>query len=206
MARPRSTVFGIGINDVNVPIRSLRKEYLCWVHILNIVNGPRSKKHPGATLDDNWIFFSNFIKWLHKQPNWSDHEIDPGIKVVGNRFYSPSTCMMVHPTIRRHLAPREQRNKRGLPRGVNRRKDLVSGQPVYSVTGRDPEAGKAVYLGTYDTPQDAHLAWQIERIEHLRACLLLADNIHIVDRLRNEMNRIADDANNGRMTDSNYEN
>ena len=206
MARPRGLVFGIGINDVSLPIRSVRKEYLGWVHMLNIINGPRSKTNGGATLDDRWIRFSNFIEWLHAQENWSEYELDPGIKVVGNRFYSPDTCVMVHPTVRRHLAHREQRGKKGLPRGVHRRKDLVGGRPVYSVTGRDPLAGKAVCLGTYDTPEDAHLAWQIERIEHLRLCLPFANNLYVVERLRNEMDRIADDANNGRLTDSNHEN
>lgn len=204
MARPRGPVFGIGSNDVATPIRLVRKQYLAWIHVLNLVNGPRSKSKPGATIDERWLRFSNFLEWLQNQPNWTEYEIDPGIKLVGNRFYSPDTCLLVHPTIRRHLTVQKQRNGK-LPRGVTRRKDLVDGRPVYSVTGRDFATGKPICLGTYNTPRDAHVAWQIERIEHLRACLPLADNIHTVERLVKEMNRIADDANNGRLTDSDYE-
>ena len=60
------------------------------------------KYYKDVTVCDDWIYFSNFVKWLELQSNYSEFlenidlrwVIDKDIKQPGNRIYSPEFCIL----------------------------------------------------------------------------------------------------------------
>lgn len=200
MGTSRAFLYGIGVNDSTVPIREIQEEYRRWVHILNRCYGTLSKgSNPKPQLDSRWLVLSNFLEWLYSQPNWRDYELHKGIKEAGNVIYSPELCVMVHPTIRRAFSSR-QSNKKNVLHGVTTIKRAIeNGNRAYCAQGRDCN-GKNVFLGTFWTPEEAHRAWQKDKIEHLLECLSLTENEHVVNRVNREIKRIKEDIKHNRIT------
>lgn len=199
--KPRALLYGVGVNDYPEPIRAINDEYHRWVHMINNCHGPLSRKFDKKpVVDPRWLSLSTFIEWLRAQPNWRDYELHKGIKEAGNVVYSPDHCIMVHPTIRRVLRPR-QRAYIGMPHGVTKsRREFGKGQKSYIAQGRSTLTGKNLFLGVFPTPEAAHQAWQRDKIEHLLECLALDSNRYVQSRLRRDIARIRDDIENNRET------
>lgn len=105
----RTLIHGKGINDV--PYRtSLQVNgrtyscpyYLRWVGMLTRCYSPRwLKKHPtyvGTEVCKEWLSLMAFKQWMMTQ-DWKGKQLDKDLLGVGNKIYSPSTCLFVSPQV-----------------------------------------------------------------------------------------------------------
>jgi len=115
-----------------------------------------------ALVSKEWLEFTNFERWMKEQV-WEGLHLDKDILSIGVKMYSESTCCFVPGYINTLLTDRK--NYRGdLPLGVTRKskdKTMINDHKnayvarVCSFTG-----GKRKYLGVFETPMEAHRAWQ----------------------------------------------
>lgn len=172
-------VCGIGVNDADYNVVRYRnyydengkriksKEWECpfyrrWQNMLTRCYSPSSlKKYPTYTdciVCDEWLVFSNFKAWMEKQ-DWEGKHLDKDLLVKGNKQYCPSTCVFIDSKINTFLQMPRRTN--GLPDGVS---NHSAGK--YQVHCNDPFTGKRIYIGLYDSIEDAHLAWQASKRNH----------------------------------------
>lgn len=154
----RKKVFGIGINDYELPVVKNGKtleSYTRWHNVLQRCFGDKWKEkkptYKDCTICEEWLHFSNFKKWYDENGKEGYH-VDKDILVKGNKVYSPETCCCVPPRINAILINRT--NDRGnYPIGVCKKGEHFTG----SVSVGN---GKLIYTGWYDTPQEAFLAYK----------------------------------------------
>lgn len=88
--------------------------------------------------------------------------LDKDILVLGNKIYSPDTCVMI-PNYVNCLLTDTRKSRGSYPLGVSLKKKKKP-------TNRDRyqsychELDKIVYLGYHDSPMEAHRAWQNQKI------------------------------------------
>lgn len=116
-------------------------------------------KHPtyeDVTVCEEWHKLSNFKAWMECQ-DWEGKQLDKDILVVGNKVYSPDTCVFV--TKNTNCFMIECDASRGeYPIGVSFHK--ASGKFQAQIQG----AGKGnKYLGIYNTTEEAHQVWLTEK-------------------------------------------
>jgi len=175
-------VCGVGINDAayNVCVRLVPEDgkqskwtcpyYSIWVHMLQRCYDPKIRKlqpsYTGCFVCNEWHLFSKFRSWMEQQ-DWQGNQLDKDLLVVGNKAYSPETCVFVSCKVNTFIV--DCRAARGeLPIGVNFHK--ATGK--FQACCRSIETGKKEYLGVYLTPEEAHIRWlsfKLEQAEILAA-------------------------------------
>lgn len=165
------SVFGVGYigegqyksidNGKNTP------QYKCWNNML--LRNYDEKKHEqypnykDCTVSAEWHNFQNFAKWYDENfyhVKGQRMHLDKDILVKGNKIYSPDTCVFVPSRINSLFAKRN--SMRGdLPIGVTFLKERNS----YIAACSNNINGKRenLYLGCYDNPFDAHIAYKIAK-------------------------------------------
>jgi len=117
----RKAVYGVGLNDSNYQVQPIieSKQIRCpyyevWRGMLQRCYDPKyQKKQPtyvGCTVCDSWLVFSSFKSWMEQQ-NWVGNQLDKDLLILGNKHYSPDTCMFVPSEVNSLLTDR--RAKRG---------------------------------------------------------------------------------------------
>lgn len=172
-------VCGVGINDIKkaevikylvqvegymteVALKLYSIMYNAW---LNLLNRSYSEKHHqlyptyiGVEVCDEWLLFSNFVKWFTK--NYiGDYQLDKDLLKQNNKQYSPDACRYVPQYVNKVLL--DSGNVRGSMLGVGE-----NGKGFQAQCNQLQGDGtyKRVYLGTYDKPKKAHAAWQAAKI------------------------------------------
>ncbi len=163
MIRVKKLVYGVGINDATMPMRSIVNGkviidpyYSRWSGALSrcYSNGYFLKKpsYKDCTVCDEWLTFSNFKSWMQKQ-DWKDKHLDKDLLIQGNKIYSPSTCLFVSCEIN-NLLINMNKSECALPIGVTFNKL----HKVYQATCSSK--GKTVRLGLYKTAKEAGKAYR----------------------------------------------
>ena len=180
---PRRLVYGVGINDSNyVTQQSVSgRKVICpffqrWKNMLERCYSKKYlDKHPsynGCTVCEEWKRFSIFKVWMEKQ-DWEGKDLDKDTMFIGNKVYSPETCVFIPRRINTILGSRSK--LRGdYPLGVHKRKpgkDMVNDytKPFVSEGFRN---GKRSLLGVFASIKEAHRAWQISKIIAIRFAVL----------------------------------
>lgn len=176
--RPRTrkarTVCGVGINDAQYMVDSdggLCPAYQKWHDILHRCYQPSAKlvrAYAGCSMAPEWLRFSAFRDWLVQQPDWMNRQIDKDVRVAGNRVYGPDVCMMLPGTVNMLFTSSGKPKRNALPAGVN-------------AVGRRYKArlsicGCTLYLGTFDTPEQARQAYILAK--HDYACEHAAEYVN----------------------------
>lgn len=181
----KKLVFGVGLNDADYPVfikedvkGSIKRKqkvvwrckyYLRWTNMLQrCYSSSYQKKYPtyrGSYVCDHWKVFSNFRYWLKAQEVLYESvdklQLDKDVLLDGNKLYSPETCIMVHPTVNKFL--NDHGNSRGVhPIGVS----LVGKR--FRGECSDPFGGSR-YIGLFSTPEDAHVAWRLKKLEYSKS-------------------------------------
>jgi len=162
-------VCGVGINDLDRPVywKENGKYVICPIYKIwksMLVRCYDEKFHHRQTYQDClvapvWLRLSNFEKWISTQ-NWEGKELDKDILFPGNKIYGPDTCVFVTHDVNIFLI--DSAGARGEhPIGVH----------FHKMTGRFQAAcnnpfGKGPYIGLFDNPEDAHLAWKQKKHEY----------------------------------------
>jgi hypothetical protein len=165
--RPRvprnSLVGGVGINDapfVLAPTINGRivkhPAYEVWKQMLvRCFDTNYKAKFPtykDVTCCISWLSLSSFTEWVRDTYKPNSH-LDKDLLIGGNRIYSPKTCLFIPQEINKFLTL-SSKARGSYPLGVN----LHHGR--FQATIR---SGK--HLGTFDTPELAHKAWQKAKLE-----------------------------------------
>ena len=188
MKRP---VAGVGINDVEFSCQPTvsgkqlgHPAYQLWYAMLgrcyanSVIN---NASYAGVTCCSEWLTFSNFLFWYNSN-YYSGYVLDKDLLVRGNKTYSPLTCIFIPSQLNGFLLTCSA--SRGiLPLGTHKNHNKFRSQ--ISLDG-----GKT-YLGDFDTPEEAHKAWQLAKIEQakdLMVRLSISQLQLVIDRLSNDYN------------------
>jgi len=155
------TVYGVGYNDVAFSTSINRKnvwQYKLWHSIL--------ARNPDVLCCDKWLSFANFLEWLNKEVGYKGKPeglvLDKDIIVRGNKIYSPETCgfvpFMVDSVVNEYI-----KSIGDLPIGVTFNKERIKFQAFLKF------CGKNLYLGGYDSPEEAGRIYKTAKETQIRA-------------------------------------
>jgi len=150
----RKLVFGIGTNNAEYNVEGCLY-YRKWYNMLRRCY--RTPQHPayiGVTVCKEWHRFNNFKTWM-KDKEWEGLELDKDLRVVGNKVYSPETCMFVPSELNNLLARL----------GTNNYEQRPSGNWAVHTSIKNKKVG----LGTYKTEAEAMEVVKLHRVERLKS-------------------------------------
>ena len=162
MRKPR---FGVGINDAHYTTQPRVNgailwdpSYSAWSGMIRRAYSPKfhetNQTYSDVTVCKEWHSFSAFRAWWLNNYR-EDYQCDKDLISVGNREYSPDSCIYVPLWLNSFL------NGHGACRG-----DLPIGVSIHKKTGRyqshcrNPITGKQHNLGLFNTPEAAYVAWR----------------------------------------------
>ena len=171
----RKLVHGVGDNDIRLPGND--PIYIIWKSMLGRCYSKKIKHvqptYTGISCCVEWYTLSVFRDWVLSQ-NWEGKQLDKDLLVHGNTEYSPSTCMFVTAQINSIIRIRKNRSV-DLPRGVNR-------------NGKKYQGGfNKTYLGSFDTPEEAHAVYITARNAHIQKIANQQTDSRIRDALLTHM-------------------
>lgn len=190
--RKNKLVYNKGVRDIPSSFNNKHTEAYCkWIDMLGRCYSDkyliRRPSYVGCSVCDDWLVFSNFNAWFNRN-NVIGYHLDKDILVDGNKVYSPDTCCFVPLYINNLFL--EQNSKRGeYPIGVS----FEVSTNKYKAQLSEGKINKN--LGRYDTAEDAHIAWVIEKQNY---CIKIASdaynrkeiNKHVRDAIVNKAMRI----------------
>ena len=161
-------IMGVGIKDITYKVKISRlvgnkniviwrcPYYNRWEKMLKRCYSNNyhlsNPTYKDCTVCEEWLTFSNFRGWMEKQ-QFEGMELDKDILTIGNKVYSPTTCVFVHKKVNAFLL--EGGSSKELPLGVSwHRKDKK-----FRARARNPISGCAEYLGNFSETRTAHIAW-----------------------------------------------
>ena len=186
-------VWGVGVNDKTRPCwvdGKKVKEYKLWQDMLERCFSEkyqtRQPTYKGCNVSDNFLNYSFFYDWCHKQIGFGKvddkghiWQLDKDLLLIGNKIYSETTCVFVPQEINSFFTDRG--NARGeYPLGVCFHKRV--GKFVAKCTVN----GKRQHLGCYNTPEEAFAVYKPYK-ENLCKQLALKWQHEIDQRLFNAM-------------------
>ena len=193
-------LFGVGIYDSKEPTKRTENGitiwrnpyYTLWRNMLQrCYYSDSQEKFPtyqGVKVVDEWLYYSNFVKWLKDQPqhdSWlhgKNMTLDKDIIQGYSRIYSPYTTVLVPQWLNKLLT--ESKASRGkLPLGVSFSTD---GKRYRARVSKNSEN---LYLGLFDSPVQAHAAWQKAKAEIIENSVAEYDqqsecDLRVVDSLK----------------------
>lgn len=192
----RSLVQGIGRNDLPYPINvkgKIATVYRVWADMLLRCSSDKFKKanetYRDCTVSDEWCSLAAFESWF--LVNYREgYVLDKDILIQGNTLYSKDTCIFAEPTLNTLLGS-----------GTHRKSNLPLGA---TLTNRGFKASvRSFYyrkhLGYYDTPLEAHKAWQLAKASIIEAFPTTDPRIRAALDLRAQ--QLRDDHANNRITE-----
>lgn len=170
-------VYGVGLNDADYHVHgeshlsefvTNKKNAVCpfynkWASMLERCYSDKyhetKPSYKGCTVCDEWLTFSNFKAWMEKQ-DWEGKYLDKDLLFVGNKQYSPDTCVFISKKLNSFMTERSA--LRGeWPIGVSFR----TKKNVFDAKINNPFTGKREFLGYYCDPLLAHEAWLSRKLE-----------------------------------------
>ena len=182
-------VHGVGINDADyatgteVEGKAVRcPHYVVWKAMLRRCYDHKFQEHyptyKGCSVCPEWIYFMNFRDWMMKQ-DWQGKALDKDLLTVGNKVYSPATCVFVDAMTNNFT------NDRGRARG-----DYQLGVYFHKSVGKfqaccsNPFTKRREHLGVFNCEHQAHLAWKSRKHELANQLADLQPDARVADALR----------------------
>lgn len=150
MDRLYKNIFGgvVGIYGYDVDI------YKMWYNMLYRAN-KQGGSYKDSSVCQEWLYFPNFHDWAKKQKYQKGWHLDKDIIVRGNKMYSPYTCCFLPPEINTFF----EKSNNAVGYGMNRSKTKY----VSFIRSK----GKKLHLGTFDTKEEAQMAYITKKKELL---------------------------------------
>ena len=164
------SVYNVGIIDIKYPAYFEGKmllEYQIWHDMLRRCYDQNWQiRHPsyeGCLTSKNFAYYPFFYEWCNDQIGFGnlDWQLDKDLLVKGNKVYSEDTCIFIPREI--NVALTHNRTQESIyPTGVNlyRSGRFQSQIMMY---------GKKRYLGYFDTPEEAFLAYKQSKEQYLQS-------------------------------------
>lgn len=188
MKKKNKLICNIGINDADYVVKPvINGKRLCcpfyqaWRSMMTrcyseklIVKNPT---YNGCSVCDEWLTFSNFKKWMEQQ-DWKGKQLDKDLLFVGNKVYSPETCVFVDYTVNSFIT--DCGATRGeWPIGVDFHKN-----GKFQARCSNPFTNENAHLGYFTCPNEAHLVWKKRKRELSCQLAELQSDIRVAKALR----------------------
>ena len=120
--------------------------------------------YQNVSVCNDWLLFSNFREWWIKN-NVRNWQLEKDLLIKGNLIYSPETCVYVPNYLNTLLI--DCASTRGeYPLGIYFHKQSNKFQSRVKLNG------KQKYLGLFTSPQEAHKAWQVAKIDCIKDAII----------------------------------
>ena len=125
------TVFGVGTNDANYPVRytdpATKQKLKCpyytiWTGMLGRVydsNHSRTDNYKACSVHPSWLKFSVLRDWLIDNGLEKGLHLDKDLLVPGNKIYGPDTCCLVSSQVNSMVARPISNKIKDMPKGVS---------------------------------------------------------------------------------------
>lgn len=125
----------------------------------------RNPTYRGTVVCEEWRYFSNFLIWAEE--NYIEgYNLDKDIISGDKKLYSPETCCFVPRVINSCILDKITQNE--FPIGVSyMKKDKNGYERPKPFRASMSIYGKQTHLSTFSTPEEAHLCWQINKMNYL---------------------------------------
>ena len=164
----RKLVCGIGLNDAPymTNLRTNGKQLICpfyrtWkgmlVRCYDKKFHTRQPRYKGCSVCEEWLSFMTFRAWMVEQ-DWEGKCLDKDILILGNKHYSPETCLFVPSHVNTLLSDCAARRGK-YPQGV-----CKIGNAFMARVSRYGERGM---LGCFSTPEEAEAAYLKAKATHV---------------------------------------
>lgn len=190
------SLFGFGISDlrkgVNPSIKSVWEGMLKRCFYESESSQDMDRTYRGITsVCDEWRYFSNFNKWAEPRYAKGLH-LDKDLKVLGNKIYSPDTCLFVSKEVNNFLTLRG--NDRGdYPLGVSWHKRDCVFQGTVSINNKR-------HSKYFSTKEEAHAFWQEMKSIAAKKLAIKQTNPDVADALIRVSDKLKKDWEEGRET------
>ena len=172
------SVFGVGVLGDKYPTKyklpdnksKPLKEYETWVGLLKRCYSTLvHKKRPSYSncmVSKNFQHYTYFYEWCNEQVGFNNAgwHLDKDILFKGNKVYSENTCVFV-PSEINCLFIKTNKLRGEYPIGVHYD---TSKKKFISQIHRNNAKGCQDYLGTYDCPKEAFLAYKVAKELHIK--------------------------------------
>lgn len=177
----KQLVCGVGTNDAEHPVviheyletPSGRKRKIAWKcpyytkwhnMLFRCYDNRYHQSYTECTVCEEWLTFSNFKSWMEKQ-DWKGKHLDKDLLSCGPKIYSDQTCVFIEDRLNYFLV---SKSNKSYPLFTGIYLDKRSG--LFTAECQDPFGIRGKYVGRFETPEEAHLAWKIRKHEY--ACQL----------------------------------
>lgn len=176
----KKLVYGVGIDDADYVVekretigyvngkQKQKRVWFCpyyrtWANMLRRCYSAKLHEcrpaYKSCTVSEEWFTFSNFKAWMEKQ-DWEGMQLDKDLLFVGNKVYSPNTCVFVTPMVNTFTVDcGAARGEWQIGASWDKEKAKFRSQC------NNPFTKKVEYLGHFDYEQEAHQAWLKRKLE-----------------------------------------
>jgi hypothetical protein len=167
---------------------------------MRCTNPGYQEKHPSymdIQVCDDWLSFSNFTNWMKTQ-DYDGKVLDKDILSIftDTKEYSPDNCAFISPQLNSYFVLRDRaRGPYYLGVGIDRRKTKQYSASCNNGTGR------SVFLGYFNTPEEAHKAWQLAKWEYGRELLSKQTDPRVIQAMHVILHKLGEDWSLGRITE-----
>ncbi|ALY07127.1 hypothetical protein VmeM32_00140 [Vibrio phage vB_VmeM-32] len=137
------------------------KVYNAWAHMLQRCYDPKyhekNTSYIGCSVCDEWHYFQTFAEWYYDNypTDGESYQLDKDLKVIGNKVYSPETCLFVSSVVNSLIT--DSGSARGdYLIGVHWHKS----KRKFAAQCNNLFTRKRVGLGQFTDELEAHLAWR----------------------------------------------
>jgi len=127
----------------------------------------KQEKHSAyynCSVDEKWHNFQNFAEWYYNNYVKGYH-LDKDILIKGNKIYSEETCCFV-PVEINSIFTNNKNNNKELPTGVSIVPKAKFKSQRYIT--RTCNCGKDVYLGSFNSPEEAFIAYKTYKERYIK--------------------------------------
>lgn len=167
----RKLVFDVGVHEKGIYRGYIGNkktiEYRFWSDMLRRCYSEDFQRvipaYKGCTVSENFKDFQYFAEWCNNQVGFGikGYALDKDILEKDNQVYSENTCVFVPREINNLFIDRKM--KRGkYPVGVSYHKASCKYKAAVS------KFCKMVWIGVYETPDEAFLAYRVEKELHIK--------------------------------------
>lgn len=183
-------VYGVGTSDKGKHLAWFNgrktKAYNAWSNMLQRCYSQKElERYPtyiGCSVCNEWLSFQSFAEWyeLNHPKDGGSYDLDKDLKVLGNKVYSPDTCLFVS----------QQVNKFTIDCGASRGMFLIGvvwnlRDEKFQAGCRNPFTKKLESLGRFTSELKAHLAWRKRKSELAYELAIIQDNPEVRDAILN---------------------
>jgi hypothetical protein len=162
-ASKKRPIHGVAINDAAYVTQTRAGAcpiYMRWRQVLRRTLNPLEPSFGRSKICDEWLRFSGFEPWMRQQ-RWVGLELDKDILGNGDRVYSPKNCAFVPQYLNQIINCIKPKSPGDCLIGT--RKNRSGRFEAKCNVG----SSQAKFIGTYDTAELAHRAWQNEKVTQI---------------------------------------